>query len=79
MEPVKKLLEAVVENLNEVNKAVNLSMMVGTIIEQLIGKSASAISENEEVCSIAFQLSSQLQALKYISDENKAKHAKGHF
>ena len=73
---MQKLIAALVENVNEVNKAVNVSMSVRKILETLVGDSENATREKEEAYVLAMQLMAQLQSLKYISDLNAMKHNK---
>jgi len=74
MEPIQRILSGLVDNLNEVNKAINLSMMVTKMMDQLIGKSNAINEDREESNLLAIQLNSQLQSLKHISDENERQH-----
>ena len=76
MECLQQLLAALVENVNEVNKAVNVSMSVYKMLEKLTGASETAAKEKEEAYILSTQITNQLQSLKYISDLNAAKHSK---
>ncbi len=66
------------DNLNETNKAINISMSVRKVVQGLMGTSEDAAREKEEACSLALQLGTQVETLKYISDQIYAKRTAAH-
>ncbi len=70
---MQKLLAALVDNLNEVNRAVNLSMSVQKLVAGLINASEDAARDREEGYLLAIQINNQLENIKTIANPPPAK------